>query len=531
MQVPNPPPVAAPALSAASFPHRVERLELVETHMSWVVLTGEYAYKLKKPVRFAFVDATTLAARRRLCELELVLNRRFAPDLYLDVVSLRETAGVLRFSGDGQIVDYAVRMRQFDRRHELAALLAAGEVTPQEIAALAELLADFHAGATRVAPDEPLGEPAQVAALLQQNFDELVALCAPAAQQRLAPLRTAMERQLRDLAPLLARRKAAGCIRDGHGDLHARNIVRWNGRLLPFDCLEFDAALRCGDVALDLAFLYMDLESKQRPDLGAVLLDAYCGRSGDYEALQVLDLYALHRALVRAKVDLLQARGATGAALRDDAGRHLAERLHAAEQLAQPSDPVLVLMHGVSGSGKSWLSEAAIPLLPAIRVRSDVERRRMLDIPPLQPTHSSLQSGAYDAASTRATYARLRDCAEAILRSGRHALVDATFLDAGQRQTFLELAARLGRRLLIAHCQAPVEELRRRVALRAAAGRDASEADAAVLEAQLRAPSNFDAAEQQHVIEIDTSRFESARAAAQELLRALARAPRLSQVA
>jgi predicted kinase len=192
---------------------------------------------------------------------------------------------------------------------------------------------------------------------------------------------------------------------------------------------------------------------------------------------------------------------------------------------------VLVLMHGVSGSGKSWLSEAAIPLLPAIRVRSDVERRRMLGIPPLQPTHSSLQSGAYDTASTRATYARLRDCAEAILRSGRHALVDATFLDARQRQAFLELAARLGRRLLIAHCQAPVEELRRRVVLRAAAGRDASEADAAVLEAQLRAPANFDAAEQQHVIEIDTSRFESARAAAQELLRALARAPRLSQLA
>lgn len=498
--------------------------------MSWVALTGDYAYKLKKPVRFAFVDATTLAARHRLCDADLRLNRRFAPDLYLDVVPLRSTDGGLRFDGaegaTGEIVDYAVRMRQFDRRHELNALLASGDVKPREIAALAELIAAFHARATPVAPADPLGEPAQVAALLQGNLEELVALCATDCSDRLAVLRLWMMNRLEGLAPLMAQRKSNGRIRDGHGDLHGRNIVRWQGRLVPFDCLEFDAGLRCGDVALDLAFLYMDLLSKQRPDLAAVLLDRYLDRSGDYDALRVLDLYAVHRALVRAKVDLLQAHGAAGAALRESSQQHLLERFAVAEHVTREHDPALVLMHGLSGSGKSWLSEAAIPLMPAVRVRSDVERRRLLGVAALQSTHSPLHGGAYDSAMTEATYARLLDCADSILRSGRHALIDATFLEAQRRAPFIDLATRTRRRLLIAHCRAPEEELRRRLATRTAEGRDASEADAGVLDAQLRAPAAFDAGERAHVVEIDTSQFASAQDAALELVRALDSATR-----
>lgn len=497
--------------------------------MSWVALTGDYAYKLKKPVRFAFVDATTLSARRRLCDTELQLNRRFAPELYLGVVALRESAGALRFGdGDntGEIVDYAVKMRQFDRRHELAALLASGEVRRREIAALAELIADFHGGAAVIAYPDPLGEPAQVEGLLQRNLDELAELCAAQDLRRLAPLRDWIQQELAELAPLLAQRKSAGRIRDGHGDLHARNIVRWQGRLVPFDCLEFDAGLRCGDVALDLAFLYMDLLSKQRPDLAAVLLDRYLDRSGDYDALRVLDLYAVHRALVRAKVDLLQAHGAAGAALRESSQQHLLERFSVAEHVTREHDPALVLMHGLSGSGKSWLSEAAIPLMPAVRVRSDVERRRLLGVAALQPTHSPLHGGAYDSAMTEATYTRLLDCADSILRSGRHALIDATFLEAQRRAPFIDLATRTRRRLLIAHCRAPEEELRRRLATRTAEGRDASEADAGVLDAQLRAPAAFDAGERAHVVEIDTSQFASAQDAALELVRALESATR-----
>jgi hypothetical protein len=517
---------ATPALDADSFPHPVRRLEFVETHLSWVVLTGDYAYKIKKPVRFEFVDATTLASRRALCETELELNRRFAPELYLDVVALHAAGGRLRFGGTGEIVDYAVRMREFDRRQELSALLARGDVTPEEISALAVLLADFHAAAAPVALPADFAGPRDVRTMVHHNLDELTAVCPAPAEERLEQLRRWMDQRFAALDPLIASRRANGRVREGHGDLHARNIVRWQGRLLPFDCLEFDAALRRGDVALDLAFLFMDLESKRRSDLAALLLDSYCARGGDYEALTVLDLYAVHRALVRAKVDALQAAGAVGRSLRSTAHMGFDERLDMAERLAVRRDPALVLMHGVSGSGKSWISEAAVPVLPAVRIRSDLERRRILGVAPGGRTGSPLHGGAYAADVSDRTYERLHDCARSALLGGRHVIVDATFLEPGRRAPFIALAGELGCRLVIASCHASPEELRRRIAARRAQERDPSEATVEVLADQLRHGDGLLGAEQPYRLDLDTGRLHSAETAARALAAALGSAPR-----
>jgi uncharacterized protein len=496
---------AAPRFDAASFEHPIRGIETVETHLSWIILTGDYAYKIKKPVRFEFVDASTLEARRRLCEAELALNRRLAPDLYLDVVPLRQSGDRLRCFGSGTVVEYAVRMVQFDRSQELSALLAAGDVQATEIADLAALLADFHASEPAVAQAAAEGEPQQVRRLVLHNADELIALCDAASAARVSQLRAWLDARVAALQPLLAARKAAGRVREGHGDLHARNILRWQGRLTPFDRLEFDAALRRGDVALDLAFLYMDLESKGRADLAAVLLDRYCSHGGDYELLQVLDVYAVHRALVRAKIDALQMHGAVRPELRAAAATQFAARLDTATRLASPSEPVLMLMHGVSGSGKSWLSAAAVPALPAIRVQSDVERRRVLGLQRDSATHSPVGGGAYASDVTDQTYLRLLDCAHHALSAHRRVIVDATFLDPARRRPFFALAAELGCRVLIIACRAPRAELQRRVAARAAAGQDPSEATPDVLAQQLQREHALLPFEQAHALELDTA--------------------------
>lgn len=516
----------APALDAGSFPHPVRRLEMLETHLSWVVLTGDYAYKIKKPVRFAFVDATTLESRHALCRAELELNRRLAPELYLDVVTLRALEGRLRFCEIGEIVDFAVRMRQFDRRDELSALLARGDATSREISSLAALLADFHARAATTSEPPAFATPPDVRRMIERNLDELLAVCPPAAGARVESLRRWIDQRFVLLAPLIADRRAHGRVREGHGDLHTRNIVRFGGRLVPFDCLEFDRLLRCGDVALDLAFLYMDLRSKRRDDLATVLLDSYCEHGGDYEALEILDFYAVHRALVRAKVDALQAAGAASKQSIGAAERALVERLDVAERLSAPRDPALVLMHGLSGSGKSWVSAAAVSSLPAVRVRSDVERRRILGLGSTMRSGSVLHGGAYAADVTDRTYQRLRDAARSALRGGHHVIVDATFLDSNRREPFVSLARELGCRLLIASCRAPEHELRRRVAARASSGLDASEADIAVLEDQLRRGDALQPGEERFRFVIDTAGLDSAATAARALVTALQTAPR-----
>ena len=301
-------------LLGAAFPHPVTRLQLKQTHISWVLLTGPFAYKIKKPVRYDFIDASTLERRKFLCEEELRLNRRFAPDLYVEVVAIVAGKGRLSVGGRGNPLEFAVKMRQFDPSQELAELLARDGVTAQDMRSLADTVADSHIRAAVAPANGPYGTFPKVQAPILGNFELLRRhLGGEAERTLLEQLAVWTCDSLARLKPLIQTRLQSGDVRECHGDLHARNIVRWQQLWLPFDCLEFDPELRWIDVMADTAFLFMDLVSRRREDLACEFLSRYLEETGDYAGLRLLPLYASYRALVRAKVDALGAESASPA--------------------------------------------------------------------------------------------------------------------------------------------------------------------------------------------------------------------------
>jgi aminoglycoside phosphotransferase family enzyme/predicted kinase len=492
----------AELLDPAAFPHPVTQLQGRETPISWVLLTGVYAYKIKKPVHFEFIDASSLQRRHFLCAEELRLNRRFAPDLYVDVVSIVEQHGRLRIDAPGTPLEYAVRMRQFAASAELANQLAQALVTREDMAALGRYVAKQHRAAP-VAVDEEFGRPQLIRAQLEQNFEPLRAASGDADHLRLLlQLERWSRERIHTLTGLVSKRRHCGQVRECHGDLHAGNIVRWNGPFLPFDCLEFDPRLRWIDVISDVAFLFMDLLSHTRPDLAYVFLTAYLEDSGDYEALRLLPLYSVYRALVRAKVEALGVAIDDPAAARKHQDQMNARLNTAAELISEPA-PALLLMHGVTASGKSWVSEQLIGALGAVRMRSDLERRR-LAISGSAPAVPGIGEGPYSDAARKLVYARLLECAESSLTGGYHAIIDATFLARSDRQMFAALAQRRHCPLLIISCCAGRQTLTARLDLRSRRAADPSEATLAVLDSQLGAAEPLDKEELVQTVLIDT---------------------------
>lgn len=490
-------------LTAAAFPHPIVRLEVRETHISWVVLTGPFAYKIKKSVQFDFLDASTLERRHDLCEEELRLNRRMAGDLYVDVVPITRDAGGVRVGGQGQVIDYAVRMKQFDVAQELPELLARGAVSSAEITDLALQLADFHREApsapasrdfphTRELHDAVLGN----LALLLSHLDDQTLMA------EMGPVIDWTRDYLRDSLDALRSREAHGAIRECHGDLHAGNIVRWAGRLVAFDCLEFDPKLRWIDVMNDIAFLVMDLTARDRADLALAFLNAYVERTGDHEGLRHLGFYAVYRALVRAMVDSLGAEQSP--ARRGELHARLKARIKAARTYVDRPQPVLILMHGLSGSGKSWLSEHLIAPLAGVRIRSDVERKRIAGAN-LNNAAGDFGQGIYSPDMTRRTYARLLECAESSLKGGINTLVDAAFLTRSVRHVFQELAAREGSPFIILACRADHATMVRRLAERGQRRMDPSDADAAILAQQPQVADPLDDEERASTLLVDTT--------------------------
>jgi uncharacterized protein len=499
-------------LSPVAYPHAVTKLQLRETNLSWVILTGLYAYKIKKAVHFDFIDTTNLARRKELCREELRLNRRLAADLYDDVVAITRDAAGLRIAGQGAVVEYAVRMRQFDPSQEFSALLARGEVQITEMTDLAESLARFHAAAALPPPSQEYQRTNQL------NFAVLTALAAlrthatgaadPAELERLTDwtriyLQAGLER--------LHLREQSACIRECHGDLHAGNIVRWQGALTPFDCLEFDPKLRYIDVLNDVAFLVMDLVAHGRDDLGACFLNRYLECTGDYSGVPLLPLYAVYRALVRAMVDALGIE--SDPQRREYFQEHLRTRMSTARDFTLRPRPLLVLMHGASGSGKSWLSERLIGPLAAIRIRSDIERKRLGLA--LQPTAVETRNqpddapGLYELPHTNRTYAHMLECAQQCLEGGFNTIVDASFLNATSRLGFLDLAASRGIDCVILSCRADYAILAGRIEQRRRLHDDPSDADLGVLQGQLRNQEPLSLAERAHCIDIDTAEPEA----------------------
>jgi hypothetical protein len=480
-------------------------VSIIETHISAVLLAGERAYKLKKPVDLGFVDFTTLRRRRHFCREELRLNRRLAPDLYLSVLPITGSASAPRLGGSGRAIDYAVEMRRFPREASFDCLLAGGQLEGAHIDALAECIAAFHRRLPPAPVDSPYGRPGDLLHAARDNFAALRDGAGPRSRARLERLAAWTEAEYRRRRALLAGRRRDGWVRECHGDLHLGNIVWLDGRPVPFDGIEFDPGLRWQDVQGELAFLTMDLARRGRPDLARRARDRYLQATGDYGGAPLVDFFEVYRALVRAKVARLRAAGATAPGERFEALRECIGCLCLADTLTRPRRPWLAITHGLAGSGKTHYADWLVERLPLIRLRSDVERKRLLGLAAAARTGSGVDRGAYRAEVTAQTYRRLAHLARRLLAAGWPVLVDASFLAAAERRRFADLAASLGVPFRILACTAPPDVLRDRVARRAAQAEDASEANLAVLDAQRARYQQLGADEQVLAMVIDTS--------------------------
>jgi aminoglycoside phosphotransferase family enzyme/predicted kinase len=464
----------------------VVQVELVETHISYVLLTGEHAFKIKKAVDFGFLNFTTLAARQFYCNEELRLNRRFAPDIYLNVVRITGSLETPVIDGSGPALEYAVRMRQFDQEGLLSRVIARDELTPAAIDALSAEVASFHTLAAVAAKRAPFGRSEDILQQALQNFEQMFpALDDPRDRSTLEALREWTGREHARLEEQFTARRRGGFVRECHGDLHLGNIALIAGRMTLFDCIEFNESMRWTDVMSDVGFLVMDLRDRGRPDLAARFLTAYLEITGDYEGLGVLRFYFVYRALVRAKVACLR-RAQAGSD--EEHVRSLAE-FHTYVDLARsetgPHEPAIAITHGVTGSGKTTSTQTLVESTGAVRVRSDVERKRLHGMTAGERSGSAIGEGLYAADATEQTYARLAALARTIASAGYVAIVDAAFLKRRQRDLLQRVAADLDAPFSILDYSAPADILRQRVARRLRGGRDASEGTLEVLEQQL----------------------------------------------
>ena len=486
----NLPPLIRALFDPACYGHAITQIELIETHISWVLLTGEYAYKIKKPVNLGFLDFSTLALRQQACADEVRLNRRLAPELYLGVIAITGSPDMPKINGvphldkptenkQREAIEYAVKMRQFSLDATLDHLDERGELGAVQIDTLAVRLARFHLDeCPSASPDSPWGEPGAIAQLVRDNFRLLAErLDDPAEIRLLEKLRTWSMVEHERLTPLMRERKRTGWIRECHGDLHLGNLAWVNGELLIFDCIEFSPALRWIDVISEVAFCFMDLLYREHRDLAVRFLNAWLEASGDYGGVALLRYYAVYRAVVRAKVAALRAVPGSAA----EVGAYL----QLAEQLAQDAPAQLWITHGLSGSGKTTLTQSLLEKRGMIRLRSDVERKRLVGLDALACSGGAINEGLYTQETSRRTYAHLAQLAGGLLEVGWQVIVDAAFLERWQRDLLREIAQRRGVSFHILDIQVDHATLRERVGLRNAQGKDASEADLRVLQHQI----------------------------------------------
>lgn len=472
-------------LEAALAPQGLVRR--IETHISTVLLAGDHAYKLKKPVALGFLDFSSREARRHFCEEELRLNRRTAPALYLDVVDITGTLQAPRLGGAAPVIDSALRMQRFDETRVLDRLAARGELGLELMQPLAQAVERLHRVAERADVRGRFGTLAVVRHWIDSTAQSLREhALAPQDRERIDTLAQWCDRTLARRAPLIEARRLAGAVREGHGDLHLGNVVLHRGQPVLFDALEFNAELRIIDVVNDLAFLWMDLLDHALPVHATRVLNAWLQISGDYAGLPLLRCYAVYRALVRARVAQIRAQQPAvpvqGRVREQTSAEHY---LLLAGRLAGPPPPTLVVMTGLSGSGKSTVAALLADRMGAVWVRSDVERKRLYGVD-WQAGAPADPQNLYSPEATQRTYARLIEAAHAALDGGLSVVVDAASLRAAERRALLAVAAAANVPGAIVECTAPEAVLRERVLARGRQGSDPSDATVAVLASQLR---------------------------------------------
>ena len=497
---PRPPLVQAlldPSLYPEADGHRPD-VELIETHISWVFLVGERVYKVKKPVSLGFLDFTTLARRRHFCHEEVRLNRRLAPDVYLDVIDIKGTRRAPRFGGAGRAIEVAVVMRRLPAERMLESLVKGAAAPPELLDAIGVTVARFHAGAETGGEIDELGGLETMRRNWEENFAQTDALgpeILPDATR--ARVRAYVAAFLEREAARFPARVAAGKSRDCHGDLQAQHVCCVEPVQI-FDCIEFNHRFRFGDVAGEIAFLAMDLERLGRPDLGIRFLNAYLEETGDCEAVPLLDFYRAYRAWVRGKVLSFLVADHPERAADARALFALAARFAAPERR-----PRLLVTTGVMGSGKSTAARLAGARLGAIVVRTDAVRKRLAGRPLRERAAAAYGAGLYTAEMSRRTYAETLRLADELLRAGWPVIADGAFSDAAERAEARAVADRHRVPFTVLWCDAPDEVLMDRLRGRSGDRHEVSDGREELL-AQHRARYETPAAEP-GVIRLDTT--------------------------
>jgi aminoglycoside phosphotransferase family enzyme/predicted kinase len=490
--------------SPGCYDHAVGSVQHRETHISHVLLSGEYAYKIKKPLDLGFLDFSTLDKRRHVCQEEVRLNRRLAPTYYLGVVPVTGSPAAPHVNGTGEAIEYAVKMRQFSPDSTLDRLEAQGRMTASQVETIATTIARFHLQAcARAGEDSSWGDPEHVWQPVVQNFLQISPrLSGSADRQQLDTLQRWSEAEHARLAPLMAARKRDGFIRECHGDLHLGNLAWVDHKLLVFDCLEFNPELRWIDIQSEIAFCYMDLLQRGHPDWAWLFLNTWLEETGDHGGLALLRYYAVYRALVRVKVAVLRAGQTTGAE-HETVLTEARAILDLATTLTRPLPLRLDITHGLSGSGKTTVTQTLMQTPGAVRLRSDVERKRLAGLDARARSGSGVGEQLYAADATRRTYAHLAQLAGDVLDAGWPVIVDATFTARWQRDLLRELAQSRGVAFHILDFQVPEATLRERILQRSRTGSDASEAGLDVLQHQLDTADPLATEELEDVVRIE----------------------------
>lgn len=496
------PTLIAALQNEAIYDHPVSKFELIETHCAWVLLTGEYAYKIKKPLDLGFLDFSTLEKRHHVCKEELRLNRRLDEEIYLEVVAITGSIDAPQLNGNGAIIEYAVKMRQFEAGMEFDQLINQGALTRDHIDELASHVSSFHQSLKGAAADSDFGTLVAIQQPMLENFSQISAILPDGTADSFE--RDSLQQwtvdELTRLTPAIIARKADGFIRECHGDMHLANVTRYQNSVMLFDCLEFNPELRWIDEVSDVAFMMMDLDAHGRSDLGFRFLNGWLQQSGDYGGVPLLRLYLVYRAMVRAKVAAIQHAQHPNEGHLQQYQRYIELALSYTHQQATP----LMITHGLSGSGKSCISQLILEQLGAIRVRSDVERKRLHGLAAEAHSKSTVGGDLYTASSSEATYRQLATTAHAITAGGYPVIIDATFLKHAQRQQFKTVADELAVPFVILHFHAAEAQLRQWIIERNEKGDDPSEADIAVLERQIKTQEPLGEDELLHTVAIDS---------------------------
>lgn len=490
-------PLIRALLDPAVYDHSVDGVRVVETHISWVLLTGAFAYKIKKPVSLGFADFSTLERRRDACAEELRLNSRLASRMYLGVVPICGSVDAPIVDGAGEIIEYAVKMRQFPDECRLDRFTDDGRLNEEMVRHLAVEVARFHLTIAVSGPGQHAQESERRFSDIADNFETVKALYGGGAHPEL--LDAIRQWSLDSLVvngDQFRKRKRDGFVRECHGDMHLANMAYFDDKITIFDALEFNPDLRWADVMSEVAFVVMDLVHHNRPDLASVFLSSYLEETGDYEGLPLLRHFLVYRAMVRAKVSAIRASQAKPKSeARKEALRETEALLSLTRQcIRYGARPFLLITCGVSGSGKSLLSGQLVGRLGAIRIRSDVERQRRA-----QPGEDR-----YSRFARHRTYGRLESCADKILGAGFPVIVDATFLSGQDRRRFWDLANEHGVPFAILLLKAPRDVLARRISSRQAERKDPSEATVSVLDRQLEEMEPLTASEREFTVAIES---------------------------